>query len=296
MKSALLKSMTAIAVAAVFGTALGQTGGTGASSTTTASTTTAPASSSVVTGKLVATFSDFAGSTENATALVTGLRSGSAITLTPPTTPAGGTSGTTAGTSTATATSVTFAPPTKPMGYGNIRIALALAQTELASQGITQPTPQQIEAALMGGSVTSGTGATAQTAQMPGVLQMRADGMGWGKIANTLGFKLGTVMSGLKHSGTAAGIATASGSAAATGTASARGNAYGRGIVTATGSTAGGANVSGPGNSGKRIAAGGSASVATGLGGGGASGVVTAGGAGNGQGGGVGHGKGGGKP
>jgi len=30
--------------------------------------------------------------------------------------------------------------------------------------------------------------------QKTGVLQMRADGMGWGQIANELGFKLGEVM------------------------------------------------------------------------------------------------------
>ena len=92
--------------------------------------------------------------------------------------------------------STTFTPPTRPMGYGNVRIALLLAREQLAQAGITQPTPEQLAAALMGGTVTNGTGATSTTTDFPGVLQMRADGMGWGRIANSMGVKLGHVMSG----------------------------------------------------------------------------------------------------
>lgn len=69
--------------------------------------------------------------------------------------------------------SVTIKPPTQKMGYGNIDNALALAEASL--NGINNPTPQQLKRALMG------------------VLDMRADGMGWGQIANSLGFRLGDV-------------------------------------------------------------------------------------------------------
>lgn len=140
-----------------------------------------PATASVPESKLVSSFTPMAGSTENSTSLVQGLRSGTPIVLTSPSSTPGAPSNT-----------VTFTSPTRPMGYGNIRIALSLAKTQLASQGITQPTPEQLQGALMGTSTT--TAGTTTTQQ--GILQMRASGMGWGQIANSMGVKLGTVMSG----------------------------------------------------------------------------------------------------
>jgi uncharacterized membrane protein YgcG len=78
------------------------------------------------------------------------------------------------------------------MGYGNINIALALAKTALAKQGITNPTPAQLAAALNGGNITL-TNGTVVT--MTGILTQRSAGMGWGKIAQTMNVKLGTVVS-----------------------------------------------------------------------------------------------------
>lgn len=116
--------------------------------------------------KLVETYRDFAGSEANARALVVGLREKSGIVLSP---------------------TVTIEPPTEKMGFGNVDIALALAQASLKEQDIASPTAQQLHAALLGGSVTRPDGLTAT---LPGVLEMRAGGMDWGAIANTLGFKL----------------------------------------------------------------------------------------------------------
>ena len=93
--------------------------------------------SAAVQTKLVADFSGFAGSDANAQSLVTGLRSGTPITLTSPTTGS-------ASTVTTTTTSLAFDPPTRPMGYGNVFISLALAKQQLANYGITDPTPQEI--------------------------------------------------------------------------------------------------------------------------------------------------------
>jgi len=107
--------------------------------------------------QLIERYTGFAGSTENATSLVTGLRDGKEVTLTN-----GG-------------ATETFTPPTAKMGYGNVDNALALAQASLKDQGITEPTPAQLEAALTD------------------ILKLRADGMGWGVIAQELGFKLGEV-------------------------------------------------------------------------------------------------------
>src|SRR5215470_4512672 len=125
--------------------------------------------------RLVSNFTSFAGSATNAQALVNGLRNDAPVTLQAmtPMTP-----------------NATFTPPTGPMGFGNINIALSLAKAELASQGITQPTPAQIQTALLGGKLTTASG----TANLPGVLALRSEGNGWGEIAHTLGFKLGEVV------------------------------------------------------------------------------------------------------
>jgi hypothetical protein len=202
-----------------------------------------------VSGRISSDFSAFAGSTANADALVTGLRNGTDITLT--TMDAKGVT-----------TATTFTPPTGRMGYGNVYTSLALAKQQLAGLGITEPTAQQMQAALVGGTVTAGSG---QTTTMTGVLELRAQGMGWGQIAQSYGYKLGPVISGMKASnakvtaqaatpgstsaptstnsaaGNRSGIVTGAGAAS---TGHGQGHAYGRGIVTGAGTSAGG----GPGH------------------------------------------------
>lgn len=109
--------------------------------------------------QLVQKYSALTGSEENARVVVSGLRDGADFEL-------GGTS---------------FDPPTAKMGYGNVDTALALAQKNLAQQGISQPTAEQLHAALIG------------TTAQPGVLQMRADGLGWGQIAKAHATTVGAV-------------------------------------------------------------------------------------------------------
>jgi hypothetical protein len=46
------------------------------------------------------------------------------------------------------------------MSYGGVGNALANAQRSLAKVGINQPTAEQIQAALIGGEVTTASGAT----------------------------------------------------------------------------------------------------------------------------------------
>ncbi len=170
-----------------------------------------------VTSRTADTFTAFAGSRENAVSLVTGLRKGSEITLTDSTSDS------------ASSSSTTFTPVTKPMGNGNAFNSLALAQQRLASEGITEPTPQQIEAALNGGEITIGEGADAKTVQLDGVLQMRADGMGWGQIAQAQGTKLGYVVGALRSAN--ASIAKQSKG----GTTTTASGSEGSGITTAAG-------------------------------------------------------------
>jgi hypothetical protein len=262
-----------------------------------------PATATTPSGKLAAGFSDFAGSPENSASLVNGLRTGAPITLTDPAVVGG-----------PPPNSTTFTSPTKPMGYGNVRIALSLAQTQLASEGISNPTAAELQGALIGRTYVGPEGTTTTD----GVLQMRASGMGWGKIANTMGYKLGPVVSGKQtlvatnrvdnamttaagpgaSAGRAKGVVTASGGASEgrNGVVTGSGNAPGgsKGVVTGSSGAAGGGKgvVTGAGNA----AHGQSSGITTGLGHApvNASGVTTA--AGNKAGGNAGGGKGGGKP
>lgn len=144
---------------------------------TTTSTTTAIGTSTNTESKLSAEFADFLGGEEQASSVVSGLRQGTAFSLETET----GTTGTTGST-----TTTTIDPPTGTMGYGNIRIALRLAQAQLSDLGITQPTADQLSAVLVGGEI-NGT-------QVDGILTLRADGMGWGQIAQQYGTTVGQLM------------------------------------------------------------------------------------------------------
>ena len=119
---------------------------------------------------------------------------------------------------TKTTTTTTEALPTGKMGYGNVKISLALAQESLRQQGIMQPTSEQLHTALVGGQMVAGD----STTQTNGILQMRADGMGWGQIAQKYDVKLGQLMSGKQP------VATTTTTTATTSTA-------GKGITTASG-------------------------------------------------------------
>jgi hypothetical protein len=235
-----------------------------------------------VTGKISGTFNSFLGS--DSTAVVTGLRNGTPITLTT-TTPAA-----TPGAA-PTVTTTVITPPTGKMGHGNVFTSLALAKQQLGQLGINQPTPDQLQAALTGGTITTGTGATPTTTELQGVLTMRSQGMGWGQIAQQQGTKLGPVISGLKSANkqmtttnasstgsqstsSSSGIVSGSGKShgnsgqnvaeqnrssegivGGSNRSTGNGNAYGKGIVTGSGQSARGnssiTTAGGHGNSGQ---------------------------------------------
>ena len=123
--------------------------------------------------RLVDKFTRFAGSKSNAEALVNGLRNDQEVKLT------------------SAQGSASFTPKTDKMGLGNVNIALSLAKATLAEQGIRRPTPDQIKAALNGGTVTNSSG---KQVTLTGILTQRASGLGWGKVAQANGFKLGEVL------------------------------------------------------------------------------------------------------
>ena len=173
-------------------------------------TTTVPVGGEMSLEALAKKYGAFAGSPENAQSLVGGLRDGTEIVLTrtvqvppppgqvchqqvmmpcmpplpstqmcPRMIPAPCPSTTTTETESIT-------PPTGNMGFGNVDIALAFAQAQLLEVGISGPSPKEVKASLLGGQVTG----QSDSKNLPGILTLRASGMGWGQIANQLGYKL----------------------------------------------------------------------------------------------------------
>jgi hypothetical protein len=254
-----------------------------------------------VVDKISSQFGDFLGA--DSKAIVTGLRNGTPIKLTRTTSTSGTITGTPPAntTTTSTTTTTTINPPTGKMGFGNVFISLALAKQQLGQLGITQPTPEQLKAALVGGSFSTGTGTTTSDSKLQGILTMRSQHMGWGHIAQKLGSKLGPVVSGLKSTNQSMTTATASSQSSGTVASSSQPNkgsesgivsgggkihgvsgnevsgksGYGEGIVSASGKSAGGGNGSGYGKTivtGSGHVAGGNSSGVTGSGPGNSSG------------------------
>ena len=145
-------------------------------------------------------------------------------------------------------TTTTEPLPTGKMGWGNVKISLALAQASLSQQGITQPSSDQLYTALMGGELVSGDPAAATTTTMNGILQMRSEGMGWGQIAQQYGVKLGTLMSRINSGHQSAATTTAATTSTGEGIVNASGESTGSGIVTGKGNGKGIAGQKSQGN------------------------------------------------
>jgi len=273
-----IRLLSAALLVAVAPVANAQTAGEVDTQVSTLDATAANHGQTLVATRIASSFTSLAGSRDNSLALVWALRDGTPVTL-QPTTDTTATTGTGTGTGTATPASTTITPPTGKMGWGNVFISLALAKTALANVGITDPTAEELQAALTGGTVTAADGSTVT---LKGVLEMRAEGMGWGQIAQAEGTKLGPVVSSIKSarvrvaslpstgaskslavgSAKAKGITTAAGSG--TTTATSRGH---QGIVTATGTAS--SFVGGHGSKGITTASGAAAAS-------GSRGIVTA--------------------
>ena len=129
-----------------------------------------------VAGKIAAHYVALAGSEENALALVLALRNGERVTLV---SDADGAS---------VPVTTIFELPTGRMGWDNVNIALALARDSLVRAGITFPTAEELESALVGGDVTGMHGRTT----LRGVLTMLSDGLEWRQIRQAQGPDKGT--------------------------------------------------------------------------------------------------------
>lgn len=143
--------------------------------------------------RLVERYAELAGDEASAEALVTNLREGGEFTVTTtetrtvvdengnPVLDADGNEQT----ETVTVTE-TIENPNGPMGWGEVNITLAMAEKLLDSGEFAD-----LQEALTGSSVTDANG---NTVTVDGILQLRADGMGWGRIAQEYDFKLGSIM------------------------------------------------------------------------------------------------------
>lgn len=114
------------------------------------------------TERLIAEFGSWIGNPHDADQVVTTLRSGRP---------------------TATAGAASLEPATGPLGYGEVRLALKLAQGALAQQGITAPNASQLQAALHGGALLTPQGEQ----MMEGVLPQKAQGTAWATMAGRYG-------------------------------------------------------------------------------------------------------------
>lgn len=120
--------------------------------------------------KIALGFASLAGSEDNILALVDALRLGiparlvSPIAAEPPVTPE----------------ITVIDPPTGRMEWNDVRMALMLTRDALQRFGIPHPTGEQLKAVLAGGDLTTPNG---KVVRLRGILQMRAEGINWGKIA-----------------------------------------------------------------------------------------------------------------
>lgn len=153
------------------------------------------AAASVPKSRLVDRYTVLAGSEVAAADLIDALRSGGDFTyseqVTTTTTNADGTTSTTTSTVERTVTN-----PLGQMGWGGVNITLSMAQALVDSGAYPD-----LLSALSGTTVTNADGTTTTTG---GVLAMRAEGMGWGSIAKTLGFNLGELVSASNRNAQAA--------------------------------------------------------------------------------------------
>jgi hypothetical protein len=112
--------------------------------------------------RLVTEFIPLVGNREETAALVTSLRNGRL-----------------AGNSDAAIPAAASAP----LSYGETRYALKLAQGRLAQDGVTQPSRDQLQAALYGGTLDLPAGSKV----LAGVLPQHERGVSWGNLAQDVG-------------------------------------------------------------------------------------------------------------
>lgn len=120
--------------------------------------------------KIALGFAQLAGSQDNALTLVHALHQGVEVRLVPSIALA----------SAAKRGIAEIAPPTGSMTWHDVKMALMLARDALQRYDISHPACDELRAALTGGEVIGPDG---KAVTLRGVLNMRAEGMNWGRIA-----------------------------------------------------------------------------------------------------------------
>ncbi len=118
--------------------------------------------------KLADEFATLAGSQDNAEKLVVGLRNAKPVTMKEVS---------------PVSLEVRFSPPTRPLSFADIHKALSLAQAQLKSKNIENPTPAQLKASLAGGELPNAQG---DMTRVIGILPLHKRGMSWDQIARVL--------------------------------------------------------------------------------------------------------------
>lgn len=88
-----------------------------------------------------------------------------------------------------------IAPATGPLGYGDTRMVLKLAESVLEHRGIQQPSAQDLAAVLHGGQIMVSGVPVDET----GLLVQRAQGKQWGEIAQDNGIGIEQLMANLQE-------------------------------------------------------------------------------------------------
>lgn len=121
------------------------------------------------TQRLIAEFTPWVGSRDETRDLVLALRTGRASAETGP---------------------ASLAPVTGPLGYGEVRLALKMAQGVLQQQGVPYPSPDQLRVALHGGGLNTAQGEVV----VPGVLTQKMLGSSWATLARAYGVSVQDVL------------------------------------------------------------------------------------------------------
>jgi hypothetical protein len=119
--------------------------------------------------KIATHYAAFAGSQDNALALVEALRHGATVKLAPGA----------ASESLVPAVAI-IEPPAGGMEWEDVEKSLAVARGVLALANISHPTAEELEAALLGGDLRHADG---ETLALAGVLPLRAAGISWSEVA-----------------------------------------------------------------------------------------------------------------
>lgn len=97
-------------------------------------------------------------------------------------------------------------PVNANLEFANKLVPQALAHHQLSQLGIAEPTEEQVNAALYGGTITDESDPSAPSTELTGIMTLREQKMGWGRIAKELDMKLGAAVSAYRANANALAV------------------------------------------------------------------------------------------